>query len=50
MQQNQQQTLDLLRASLEELTLAYNAEPSSELLANIFQLQVAIQELESSTS
>ena len=40
--------LDMLRAQLAELTQAYNHMPTSELLANIFQLQVAIQALESS--
>jgi hypothetical protein len=38
----------MLRSNLSELQLAYNQEPSAELLANIFQLQVAIQELEQS--
>ncbi len=38
----------MLQTNLAELQLAYNQEPSAELLANIFQLQVAIQELEQS--
>jgi hypothetical protein len=38
----------MLQSNLAELQLAYNQEPSAELLANIFQLQVAIQELEQS--
>jgi hypothetical protein len=38
----------MLRSNLAELQMAYNQEPSAELLANIFQLQVAIQELEQS--
>jgi hypothetical protein len=38
----------MLRSNLAELQLAYNQEPSAELLSNIFQLQVAIQELEQS--
>ena len=37
-----------LKASLEELTQAYNQEPTQELLTAIFQLQVAIQTLEQS--
>ena len=37
-----------LRASLAELSQAYNQEPTEELLAAIFQLQVAIQALEQS--
>ena len=50
MEQKTQQTLNMLRSNLEELQRAYNQQPSEELLANIFQLQVAIQELESSPS
>jgi hypothetical protein len=40
--------LHQLRASLEELTQAYNQEPTQELLTAIFQMQVAIQALEQS--
>jgi hypothetical protein len=40
--------LHQLRANLQELTLAYNQEPSQELLTAIFQMQVAIQALEQS--
>lgn len=40
--------LHQLRANLEELSQAYNQEPTAELLASIFQLQVAIQQLEES--
>jgi hypothetical protein len=40
--------LHQLRANLQELTQAYNQEPSEELLAAIFQIQVAIQGLEQS--
>ena len=47
---NTQDTLEMLRSNLEELQLAYTQEPTTELLTNIFQLQVAIQELESSAS
>ena len=43
-------TLMMLRSNLAELQRAYNEQPSDELLANIFQLQVAIQELEASSS
>lgn len=38
----------MLKSNLDELQMAYNQEPSTELLSNIFQLQVAIQELEQS--
>lgn len=37
----------MLRANLEELQRAYGHEPSDELLTAIFQLQVAVQQLES---
>lgn len=47
---NTADTLHMLKANLAELQTAYNQEPSPELLANIFQLQVAIQELEASSS
>lgn len=47
---NNTDTLDMLRANLAELNTAYNADPSPELLAHIFQLQVAIQELEASAA
>jgi hypothetical protein len=40
--------LHQLRASLAELSQAYNQEPTEELLAAIFQMQVAIQQLEAS--
>jgi hypothetical protein len=47
---NTTDTLHMLRANLAELQTAYNQEPSPELLANIFQLQVAVQELEASAA
>ena len=40
--------LHQLRANLEELNRAYNQEPTPDLLSAIFQLQVAIQQLEAS--
>ncbi len=43
-----EQTLRQLRADLEEITQAYQTDPREDLLAAIFQLQVRIQELESS--
>ncbi len=43
-----EQTLRQLRADLEEITQAYQQEPREDLLSAIFQLQVRIQELESS--
>jgi len=43
-----QTQLLMLRSNLAELQMAYNQEPSAELLANIFQLQVAVQALEQS--
>ncbi len=50
MEQKNQQTLNMLRAQLAELEQAYNTQPNPQLLTNIFQLQVAIQELEASVS
>lgn len=43
-----EKTILQLRADLEEITQAYQTEPREDLLAAIFQLQVRIQELESS--
>ncbi len=43
-----EQILHQLRADLEEITQAYQADPREDLLSAIFQLQVRIQELESS--
>jgi hypothetical protein len=49
MQNNLQQQLLQQRENLEELTRAYDLEPSAELLSQIFQLQVRIQTMESSS-
>ena len=49
MQNNLQQQLLQQRENLEELTRAYQLEPSAELLSQIFQLQVRIQTMESSS-
>jgi hypothetical protein len=49
MQNNLQQQLAQQRANLEELSRAYDLEPSAQLLSQIFQLQVRIQTLESSS-
>ncbi len=50
MNERNQNALQMLRANLAELEQAYNLQPNPQLLANIFQLQVAIQELEASAS
>lgn len=49
MQNNLQQQLLQQRENLEELTRAYDLEPSAELLSQIFQLQVRIQTMEQSS-
>jgi hypothetical protein len=45
-----QTQLLMLKSNLAELQMAYNQEPSAELLSNIFQLQVAVQALEQNQS
>lgn len=49
MNERNQATLEMLKANLAELEQAYNLQPNPQLLTNIFQLQVAIQELEASS-